>query len=182
MVVGDSRTGAAPSFQVFYHLCEFLSGARTMGWIPRVGDMQLDIVPCDYVASVLDWSLQHPRSPAPILHACAGPQGALALTTLIRRARCLFAAHGRRLPAVKPVPLPLSRWLLRLSRPLIPPAQRRALDALPFFFAYLKERQWFSNTRTLALLAADGIAPPVVDDYLEKILAYYLAVRRSRRA
>src|SRR5262249_35957340 len=31
MVVGDSRTGAVPQFQVFYHLCEFLSGRKTLG-------------------------------------------------------------------------------------------------------------------------------------------------------
>src|SRR5262249_47879396 len=42
MVVGDSRDGRIIQFQVFYHLCEFLSGRRTAGVIPGARDIRLD--------------------------------------------------------------------------------------------------------------------------------------------
>ena len=34
MVVGHAETGKVIHFQVFYHLCEFLSGRHTRGLIP----------------------------------------------------------------------------------------------------------------------------------------------------
>ena len=37
MVVGDSVTGRIISFQVFYHLCEFLTGSRSRGLFPPFG-------------------------------------------------------------------------------------------------------------------------------------------------
>ncbi len=37
MVVGDSGSGRIIHFQVFYHLCEFLSGRRTCGLSPDFG-------------------------------------------------------------------------------------------------------------------------------------------------
>jgi thioester reductase-like protein len=174
MVVGDSRTGQAIAFQVFYYLCEFLSGARSQGVIPQVGRMQLDIVPADYVAAVLDWSSQKERLPVAIVHACSGAQGAIALRTLIQRIHDIFKAHGRRLPAVRMVPRPLFLFLLRAARPFIAPKQRRALDALPFLLAYLNEAQTFANGQTLRLLQADGVVLPRVDEYLERVLQYYL--------
>lgn len=179
MVVGDSRSGKNISFQVFYYLCEFLCGGRTRGFIPWVGDKRLDVIPSDYVAAVIDWSSQQKDLPTPILHLCSGPDGAVPLQRLIPEVRRVFTTNGRRLPAVKPVPATVLKAMLRLMRPLIPPRQRRAVDALPFFFAYLKERQTFGNQVTRELLAAAGIALPKAEDYLDTVLRYYLeAVER----
>lgn len=175
MVVGDSRTGKTIAFQVFYYLCEFLSGARSKGLLPNVGGMRLDIVPADYVAAVLDWSSKARDHGADILHACSGRQGSISLQDLIRRVRQIFLAHGRRLPRSTMLPLPVFQLLLRLVRPTVSPKNRRALDALPYFLAYLKEDQSFANDQTLKMLGADGIALPKVEDYLERVLGYYLS-------
>ena len=56
MVVGDTISGRIIHFQVFYHLCEFLSGRRTLGLAPGFGVARLDIVPADYVAKIIAWS------------------------------------------------------------------------------------------------------------------------------
>ncbi|MBT8341633.1 MAG: UDP-glucose 4-epimerase, partial [Desulfatitalea sp.] len=174
MVVGDARTGKTVAFQVFYHLCEFLSGARTLGMIPRVNGQRLDIIPSDYVAAALDWS-SHAEDHAPsILHVCAGPRDAVRVDALIVRVRRLFRQHGRRLPPLVQLPVPLLQWLLRVARPLLPPRHARAVKALPFFLAYFKERQTFGNTISRRLLEADGIGLPSADDYLDAILGYYL--------
>ena len=58
-VVGDTINGRIIHFQVFYHLCEFLSGRRTLGLAPGFGGARLDIVPADYVAQVIALSLIH---------------------------------------------------------------------------------------------------------------------------
>ncbi|MFZ1986395.1 MAG: SDR family oxidoreductase [Desulfatitalea sp.] len=177
MVVGDSRSGKTSGFQVFYYLCEFLSGARSYGFLPHMDGMRLDIVPADYVAAVLDWSAAQEARPATILHLCSGKEGALPLKAMIGEVRRVFSRYGRRLPAVKMLPLPLFNMLLRLVRPLIAPKERRALDALPFFFAYLKETQYFGNSATRALLGADNIDLPKVEDYFENVLGYYLTAK-----
>ncbi len=179
MVVGDSISGRNISFQVFYYLCEFLCGTRTYGFIPRPGKLKLDIIPADHVAKVLDWSSRKgPKTPAPpILHICSGPEMAIELNQLIRKARQIFKKNGRRLPLIKKVPVNLLQFLLSIARPFIPPRQRRSIDALPYFFAYLKENQTFGNRNTYHLLAADGIKIPKPWEYLEPVLNYYLSER-----
>lgn len=174
MVVGDARTGKTIAFQVFYYLCEFLSGGRSHGFLPAVDGMCLDIVPADYVARVLEWSSRREAPPVPILHLCAGPLDALPLSRMIADVRRIFTACGRQLPMVKELPLPLCKMALRLIRPLIPPRDRRALDAMPFLFAYLKKAQTFGNRHTRALLETDGIELPKPEEYFETVLGYYL--------
>lgn len=182
MVVGDSQDGRNIAFQVFYYLCEFLCGARTLGFIPRPGGLKLDIIPADYVARVLDWSSRKESNtlPTPILHLCSGPRMAIDLDELIRSARTIFKKNGRRLPRIKKVPVSILKLMLNIARPWIPPKQRRAVDALPFFFAYLKEKQTFGNTRTRELLEADGITLPGPQEYLEPVLTYYLKETAKR--
>jgi nucleoside-diphosphate-sugar epimerase len=179
MVVGNAATGKIIAFQVFYYLCEFLSGGRSHGFLPAMDGACLDIVPADYVARVLDWSSRKEERPPPILHLCAGPLNALPLGRLIADVRRVFSAHGRQLPAARELPLPLCKIALRLIRPLIPPRDRRALDAMPYLFAYLKEAQTFANANTLALLAADGIELPKAEEYFETVLGYYLQAVES---
>lgn len=181
MVVGDARTGKTIAFQVFYYLCEFLSGGRSHGFLPAVDGMCLDIVSADYVARVLEWSSRQEARPVPILHLCSGPLGALPLSRMIADVRRIFTARGRQLPMAKELPLPLCKMALRLIRPLIAPGDRRALDAMPFLFAYLKEAQTFGNTQTRALLEADGIELPKPEEYFETVLGYYLDQRRGDR-
>ncbi len=98
MVVGDSQTGKIIHFQIFYHLCEFLSGRRTFGLFPRLGAARLDIVPVDVVVRAIFWSSGQPELAGQVLHLCAGPEGAIRLTELRKRVRQLFPAHGFKVP------------------------------------------------------------------------------------
>ena len=91
MVVGDSRTGAIAHFQVFYHLCEFLSGRRTLGLCPRLGQTRLDTVPADYVARAIAWSSGQSETAGKVLHLCSGPHDSIPLPELRRQVRERFA-------------------------------------------------------------------------------------------
>lgn len=174
MVVGDSQSGRIIHFQVFYHLCEFLSGRRTFGLAPEFGGARLDIIPADYVARAIAWSSQTSASSGRILHSCSGPALALALNPLRERVRKDFARAGRRLPPVIRLPTRVFSALLSGVSMLMPAEARRAVKTLPVFLDYLATDQTFANHRTQELLAAAGLSVPAPEHYLERVLGYYL--------
>ena len=182
MVVGETGTGHVLQFQVFYHLCEFLSGARTFGVMPELGHTRLDTVPVDWVADVICWSNNRADTAGHILHLCSGPDGAIDLRRLQAKVRSTWAAHGRRVPTLRTIN---RRWLERLV-PLIGAVAgektRRALRGLPPVLAYLAEDQGFANPLTTQLLQPFGLAVPAVDSYLDAVLGYYLRNSRSQSA
>lgn len=177
MVIGRRGDGQVQHFQVFYHLCEFLSGTRTFGVMPRLGQTRLDTVPVDWVAEALVWSSRTPATVGRVLHLCAGPDAALPLTDLQTRVRDRWKACGRPLPRLWTVD---TRWLLR-AIPLIGAlggsGARRALRALPPVLAYLAEEQAFGNRDSARMLAAAGLPVPRPADYLQPVLEYYLRQR-----
>lgn len=173
MVVGDSITGRIIHFQIFYHLCEFLSGRRTLGLIPNVRDTRLDIIPADYVARAIVWSSNQNITVSHILHLCSGDQ-AIDISVLRNRVQDIFKSFAERLPMPVSIPIALFKASLPFIGLFVSPKAKRALRTLPVFFDYLAEKQSFANTGTRALLEAEGITLPDVDDYLEAILGYYL--------
>lgn len=179
MVVGDSRTGRVIHFQVFYHLCEFLSGRRTLGLYPPLQGQTLDIVPSDHVARVIAVSSRRDDLVGRILHECSGPAGALPLPALRDRVRERMRQQGRRLPPVLTLPAGTFRRALGVAARFLDERSRRAVATLPVFLDYLASNQRFENARTRALLEADdpGSAPPLWQTYLDRVLDGYLASR-----
>lgn len=177
MVVGETGSGRVIHFQVFYHLCEFLCGARTFGVMPDLGHTRLDIIPVDWVADAICWSSSHAEAVGQIFHLCSGPDQAIALPRLQQRVREAWRARGRKLPRLHPID---RRWLERLV-PLIGAFSgektRRALRGLSPVLAYLAEDQGFSNAQTARVLDAAGLPVPPVDAYLDAVLGYYLDQR-----
>jgi thioester reductase-like protein len=174
MVVGHSATGRIIHFQIFYHLCEFLSGQRTLGLSPRFGPARLDIVPADYVAKVIAWSSTATSSAGRIIHSCSGPELALPLDPLRESVRQSFAAAGRRLPPIISLPPGIFRAILAGVGVFMPSDVRRAIKTLPVFLDYLATEQSFGNSRSQALLATAGLAVPPPYSYLENVLRFYL--------
>lgn len=174
MVVGDTISGRIIHFQVFYHLCEFLSGRRTLGLAPGFGVARLDIVPADYVAQIIAWSSGTDITIGRILHSCSGPDLALPLVPLRDKVRQAFAAAGRSLPPVINLPTGVFRALLTGVSFFMPAETRRAIKTLPVFLDYLATEQTFANRQTQALLAEVGLGLPAPSSYLNKVLTYYL--------
>jgi thioester reductase-like protein len=182
MVVGDSITGRVMHFQVFYHLCEFLSGTRTFGVMPGLGQTRLDTVPVNWVADAIAWSSRQADTAGQIFHLCAGPESAVSLLQLQQTVRDAWQAAGRRVPPLRTVD---RRWLERLV-PVIGmlagARNRRALRGLGPVLAYLAEDQGFDNCQTAATLAAAQLPVPSPHSYLHAVLAHYLQQRGSRAA
>lgn len=182
MVVGDSRSGTIMSHQVFYHLCQFLSGRRTLGLFPPLGDGCLDIVPVDRVAALLAWSSARPQLGGQVLHCCSGPAGMLPLVDLRARCRTAMRAHGLWVPPQFDLSARRFGQMLSLASQVLGPGARRAVATLPVFMDYLSTRQQFENHRTLALIADQNSLPRLHwQDYLDRILEAYLALPRARR-
>jgi thioester reductase-like protein len=173
MVVGDSRSGRVRSFQVFYHLAEFLSGRRTRGVQPPIDDATVDLIPADFVARAILWCAAAPETRGRVLHLCSGPDGAVRLPALRERVREKLRQAGIPLPRIVTVSPGVLKGLARVAAPLLPTPNRRALATLPVFLDYLSERQAFGNERTRMLLGGAGIDLPRHETFLEPVLDYY---------
>jgi thioester reductase-like protein len=180
MVIGDSRTGRAAHFQVFYYLVEFLSGRRTHGIFPALGTACLDIIPADVVAEAIVRSSRSPQAAGRILHLCAGKSGALPLTRLQTLIRETLAARGQVSPRPRFVPRAAFRMAMRALRLVADARTRSALDTLPIFLDYLETDQAFDDARTAVWLAEQGVVRPGPESYLPAVLNFYLAARDAR--
>jgi nucleoside-diphosphate-sugar epimerase len=181
MIVGDSRTGRIMHFQVFYHLCEFLSGARTFGIFPSLKGATLDVVPVDYVAQMIAWSSGTETLSGRVLHQASGPTGAASLTEIRDLLVPLWRTEGRAV-VMKRLELPdtIFRAMPRLAGWALGKRSARALATLPIFLEYLRTRQQFENAETLSLAAASaGPRLPPWRGYVSRVLAFYLASRRD---
>lgn len=176
MVVGDSRTGAILSYQIFYHLCEFLSGRRTLGLFPPMQSGSLDIVPVDHVASVLVWSSTRLDTVGRVLHACSGPDNMLPLDVLRFEVRAVLRMRGSWLPPQVELSAQRFEQSLAVVSLLMGRRARRAVATLPVFLDYLATRQCFHSQQTRALLSACGghLLPPW-RSYLPTVLQAYFS-------
>ncbi len=177
MVVGDSRDGRIISFQVFYFLCEFLSGRRTFGVYPDFGDARLDIVACDIVADAIAAASADPQTIGRILHLCSGPQDALRIEDLKHVVRQSYLQRGLAIPGDRVLPRLWYTRLTSLMAGLSPRKTRKALSALPIYLEYLADSQAFDDTvfrRWLAEHGRDRAAPLV---YLPRVLDFFFAQR-----
>jgi thioester reductase-like protein len=179
MVVGDSRSGKIIHFQIFYYLCEFLSGRQTLGLMPNLRNTRLDTIPVDYVASAIRWSSNQPECAGRIFHLCSGPDQAMELNWLIRAVREILSTHGERLPHLYRVPLWMFQGALPLLKRQAGDKTRKALNNLSLFLDYANDRQQFANERTTLLLSAAGIVVPEPGSYLANLLTAYLARARK---
>lgn len=175
MVVGDSKTGKIIHFQVFYHICEFLSGRRSFGLLPSFGDMRLDTVPVDYVAEVLRWSSLQPNSAGKILHICSGANDAIKLTDLQKLVREKMIQNKTALPSLKSLPVSVFSLLLKIVGIFMKSKSKRALKTVPVFLNYLKDYQGFNNQKTKLYIENSG-GPKLCDKniYLVGVINHYL--------
>ncbi len=179
MVVGETGSGRVIHFQVFYHLCEFLTGSRTFGIMPNLGHTKLDTIPVDWVAAAICWSSNHGETAGRIFHLCSGPEGAIDLRRLQEKVRAAWTSRGRQVPKLRRIDRQLLERLVPLIGAFAGEKTRRALRGLPPVLAYLAEDQGFSNLETAQALGAAGLPVPPVDSYLDAVLGYYLDARSA---
>ncbi|MBS0173235.1 MAG: SDR family oxidoreductase, partial [Nitrospira sp.] len=181
MVIGDSRDGRIIHFQIFYYICEILSGRRTVGLYPDFGEVRLDIIPVDWVADAIVTASRSPATAGRILHLCSGPQCSPRLKDLTTNVRKAFRAHGLRVPPAITIPRAWFAALPRIATILASDKQRRKLSTLPIYMDYLADRQGFGNVLYVEWLKARGLELPATTAFLQAILARYLEERHGER-
>lgn len=175
MVVGDSRTGKIIHYQVFYHICEFLTGRRSFGILPVLGNVCLDTVPVDYVAEVLRWSALQENQTGNILHLCAGPEDSIQLVELQKMVREMMENNKLKMPKLISLKIFLFDLLFKAIGLFTTGKTKRSIKTIPFFLNYLKVFQGFGNQETKKILYQSS-GPKLSDKniYLKIVLNNYI--------
>ena len=179
MVVGDSRTGRILAFQVFYHLCDFLSGRRTHGIIPHLGNAKLDVIPVDYVARAIQVAVDSDEAVGRTFQLCSGPNRAIRLSSLLDQVRGIFDAYVMKSPPLRTLRPSLVRTILPVISLLARRKKWRALRGLPALLSYLRtcQSQSFETTDTVDFLSYHGLTqPPTGQALVGTVLDYYWIV------
>lgn len=177
MVIGDSRDGRIIHFQIFYFICEFLSGRKTHGLYPDFGNVRLDLIPVDYVASAIAASSRDSGCSGSIFHLCSGPQASPTLAELRQTIRDTFRTYGHEVPRAITIPRGLFSLLPRITSVLLPAGNRKALTTLPIYMDYLADQQGFANARYLEWLVQRNHTLPQWQEYVSVIIDAYLKAR-----
>lgn len=180
MVVGDSKTGQIIHFQIFYYLCEFLSGRNSFGVLPYLGEARLDTIPVDYVAKAIKWSAGHQDAAGKVFHLCSGSDTAIRLSTLQQLVRSEMLNYGIGLPKVVSLPSAVFSILLRLMAYWVPESTKRALKAVPVFIDYLSDQQSFATEETEQYFKNhSGPLPISNNEYLSLVFKRYLTTKKQ---
>lgn len=182
MVVGDSRTGAVVHFQIFYFICEFLSGMRTYGLYPRLNEATLDIVANDYVAAAIIAASRSTETAGNIYHLCSGPARSVRLEDLRKRVRDVFR-HRELIGWMPQLDFRREHFIsiLRLVARLLPERERRAVNTLPIYLDYLAGIQQFGNEESSRYLSSQGVVPTPQNLLIDRVLDYYVNVKTAAR-
>ena len=163
IVVGDSRTGWTPAFNVLYWpLRAFARGSYP--FLPADPDSPVDVVPVDYVADAL---LELGERPGTTFHLTAADR-AVSLGDLV----ALACEHLER-----PAPRLLSPSLYRRAvHPILvrfgPQARRRALRRSEPFFPYFAMNTRYDDSHARDVLAPSGIQAPPLASYFSRLMDY----------
>jgi thioester reductase-like protein len=172
IVVGDSRTGWTPAFNVLYWpLRAFARGSYPV--LPASRTSPVDVVPVDYVADAL---LALGGRPGTTFHLTAAER-ASSVGELVE----LACAHLDRKP-----PRLLSPTLYRaILHPILvrtgSERRRRALRGSEAFFPYFAMRTRYDDSEARSALAGTGIEAPTLASYFDRLIGYALRAKWGKR-
>lgn len=179
MVVGDSTTGEVIQHQVFYYLCDFLSGRKTLGILPDFGTQMLDIIPVDYVVQCIVASLFSEEAIGRVFHLCNGPSDDLQIVEIQSSIRLSYSDFGKTCPKTLSLPASVFSRIAWIFAKIGPNSIRRAAGTVPFFLAYLGKRQIFEQRSTRQWFTPLGINLPKPHEYLVPVIEHYLRRNES---
>jgi UDP-glucose 4-epimerase/long-chain acyl-CoA synthetase len=193
MVVGHSKTGRASSFQVFYHLCDYFSGLKTMGVTTDLSTRSLDIIPVDIAAKLMGDIILSTKFIGEVVHISSGVDNELRLEDLKLQLRRIYSNHGHQIPHEINIPsivlkkilekrIKIDPLLLFLPRSLLNRREvtflLKTLNSFKYLLEYLFTEQHFPNKKTLKELGKENSIPKP-ESYIENIINYYLENRES---
>jgi long-chain acyl-CoA synthetase len=177
IIVGDSRTGVTSSFKMMYWPLKIYA-RRLWRTVPGYPDAVLDIVPVDFVADAVVRLTFDEAAQGATVHLCAGPKGSATIEQVARRAAEYFNVREPRF--VDP------KLFFAVVRPLLFMIlwgrKRRVLVDGRAYRDYFTMRMQFDTTNAERLLGPAGVHPPLVMDYLDRLLSYCVDSEWGRKA
>lgn len=176
IVVGEQETGWTAAFNVIYAPLRAFAKGASVPLIPGRRSAPVDVVPVDYVADAIFALTGRDEGVGETYSLAAGPQASSVgeLVTLsaqtFERSRPLIVPPGLYGRTIHPL-------VLRRSSG----ARRAWLQQAPVFFPYFALRVRHDTTRTRAALAADGLGPPPLATYFDRLVDFAEAARWGRR-
>jgi len=177
IIVGDSQTGVTSSFKMMYWPLKIYA-RRLWRTVPGYPDAVLDIVPVDFVAAAVAQLVFNEAALGNTVHLCAGPRASATVAQVANRAAEYFDG----LPARYVEP----KLFFAAIRPLLFVSlwgrKRRVLIDGRAYRDYFTMRMQFDTTNAERLLAPEGICPPPVMAYLDRLFHYCVASEWGRKA
>lgn len=177
IVVGEQTTGWTAAFNVIYGPLRAYATGEALPVVPGRRSAPVDVVPVDYVADAIVALASRPQGAGRTYSLAAGER-ASSVGELVELSARAFAR--RRALTVPP------ELYARTLHPLLVARsrgrRRRWLEQAPVLFPYFALRVRHDTTRAQAALAPDGIAPPPLADYFERLVDFAHAARWGRRA
>jgi thioester reductase-like protein len=172
IIVGDSRTGWTPSFNVLYWpLRAFTRGAYPA--IPAKRSAPVDVVPIDYVAAS---TLALAGRPGTTYHLTAGRRA-----STVGEVVKLAAGYLKRRPPTLLPPMLYRHVVHPLLMRSGSERRRRALRQSEVFFPYFSMGNRFDDELTRAALESSQIEPPPLRSYFSRLMEFALRARWGRR-
>jgi thioester reductase-like protein len=173
IVVGDSRTGWTPTFNVLYGpMKAFARGAYPA--IPARRSAPVDVVPVNYVADAI---VALAGRPGTTYHLTAGDR-ASSVGELIELGS---SAASQRRPRVLP-----PRLYRRVIHPVLvrqgSESRRRALRRSEVYFPYFSMRTRFENFAAQEALEPLGIEVPPLSSYFDRLMGFATVADWGRRS
>jgi nucleoside-diphosphate-sugar epimerase len=180
IVVGDSRTGWTPKFDVFYFpirlLLDQLDAGLARRSVPVLGSARINAVAIDDVADAL-WVLgERPRGPSgEILHLVPGPRAPLVCSAVAAGMRLFIESRSRRgqpplaLPRIVPLDDVSPAHLAAVLGEEVP---AEVLDIVMQVMPYAFDPAIWENSRLVESLAGSGVELRPIDSVLGPIVDY----------
>ncbi|HSI79764.1 MAG TPA: SDR family oxidoreductase [Solirubrobacterales bacterium] len=171
IVVGDSRTGWTPAFNVIYWPLRAFAGGSYPA-IPADPGAPVDVVPVDYVADAIVTLAGRPGS---TYHLTAGER-ATSVGELIELASEQLHRPPPRIVSPRFYRRTIHPVLLRTGSA----ATKRALRRSEPYFPYFSMPTTYDDARARAALAPHRLEPPPLRAYFAKLLAFARAAGWGR--
>jgi long-chain acyl-CoA synthetase len=176
IVVGEQETGWTAAFNVIYAPLRAFAKGASVPLIPGRRSAPVDVVPVDYVADAIFALSAREDGVGETFSLAAGPQ-ASSVGELVMLSAQTFE---RPRPLIMP-PALYSRTIHPLALRRSSGARRTWLQQAPVFFPYFALRVRHDTTRTREALAADGLGPPPLATYFDRLVDFAEAARWGRR-
>jgi long-chain acyl-CoA synthetase len=176
IIVGESKSGATSSFAtIYWPIRIYATGLWRI--LPGHRDASLDLVPVDFVRDALLAIRARPESVGRTYHLAAG-EGA---TTLGELAELVQRFFPKRKPIRYVNPDLWRRYAVRPLQRITWGSARYVMHVGEAYLPYLASNPRFDTTQARAALAASGIEPPHVRDYVDRLLRFAVESDWGRR-